>query len=924
MDDKMMRKCLIIFANGIKIKQMKGESIMDYLPVQEFSNKWNISKRRIQILCKEGRIEGAKMIGNMWVIPTDAKRPNDARTKSPIKPNTESVSEVRRELKKVLKKLYNITERLHINEDDKKSVVLATIAYSLYEFYMGAKETDEMYKIIYKDISGKEKEISLDLSLKEIVAEFIEKFCDAPDINNILSWAYQYSNKIIDGNIYSQTQFFTEKYMIDYLVGNVVDYDRTKKIVDPCAGGGNFLVECLDYLCDCLGEKINVDEIILNTSRLYGYDIDKSIARIAIVNIRLRAISIMKRANIDVTNELWEQICPNIFVTKNEDTICGSLAKDNRVVVNLVNGNELGMDDALSNADAIITNPPFATIKGMRQEEKEFLKKNYPDANCDTCVSFMVAIHNLLKPTGVCGIVSQNAWMHLKSFKEIRNYFSTQYNIQKIANLGSGAFFDLSGEKSNVSLIVFSNKYRSDNKVEILNLSSFSLKEKIDKLISNEGRLYIGQDMLDGPNGYDFSGKGTLNVMGANKQPYRNVAVPMQGTSTGNAKELVGYFWEHFGETDWVAVSNGGGYCRWQGLNDSVVKWGKEGEYIKSQKGSALRNVKYFGDTQMVFSDTGTAGLNVRVLLDNQIFIASGPGIRVVEGNEYAHLAFLNSRIAAYYVRMMSPKLTIAAGYIGQIPVNDNIYSSVVLEKEARLCIELKRKMLSTRPNNIEYESTYIQNISGNLLNDAWRMFNDDLINELLKLEVESKIDQFIFEEYGLSEEEEKHLQDSVGECAYLIDRTQEIDIDKLDKYLEKLIDAACCLKRTRASKNSLGSDGVLEYVAKDLGVNPEVVVKKIQEKPFEMKRVLNKYMDMILHNMVLYKLGYNTDNGVLISECAITELVSDLMDRFGKDFDYSKWIQESFNKVHSEIFKGVPYLQYENGVIHKYDSKVA
>ena len=158
-----------------------------------------------------------------------------------------------------------------------------------------------------------------------------------------------------------------------------------------------------------------------------------------------------------------------------------------------------------------------------------------------------------------------------------------------------------------------------------------------------------------------------------------------------------------------------------------------------------------------------------------QIFIASGPGIRVIEGNEYAHLAFLNSRIAAYYVRMMSPKLTIAAGYIGQIPINDKIYSSVVLEKEARLCIELKRKMLSARPNNIEYESAFIQNLSGNLLNDAWRMLNDDLTNELLKLEVESKIDQYIFQEYGLSEEEEKHLQDSVGECAYLIDRTQDI-----------------------------------------------------------------------------------------------------------------------------------------------------
>lgn len=159
------------------------------------------------------------------------------------------------------------------------------------------------------------------------------------------------------------------------------------------------------------------------------------------------------------------------------------------------------------------------------------------------------------------------------------------------------------------------------NRVEVLNLSSFSLKEKIEKLISNDDRLYIQQDMLDGANGYDFSGKGALNAMGINKELYRDVAVPMQGTSTGNAKELVGYFWEHFGETDWVVVSNGGGYCRWQGLNDSVVKWGKDGEYIKSQKGSALRNVKYFDDTQMVFSDTGTAGLNVRVLLDNQILL---------------------------------------------------------------------------------------------------------------------------------------------------------------------------------------------------------------------------------------------------------------------------------------------------------------
>ncbi len=53
---------------------------MEYLPIQEFTDKWNISRRRIQILCREGRINGARMIGNMWVIPENAVRPIDART----------------------------------------------------------------------------------------------------------------------------------------------------------------------------------------------------------------------------------------------------------------------------------------------------------------------------------------------------------------------------------------------------------------------------------------------------------------------------------------------------------------------------------------------------------------------------------------------------------------------------------------------------------------------------------------------------------------------------------------------------------------------------------------------------------------------------------------------------------------------------
>jgi len=52
---------------------------MDYLTSPEMSEKWGISSRRISLLCAEGRIEGAVKKGKTWLIPSDAKKPNDMR-----------------------------------------------------------------------------------------------------------------------------------------------------------------------------------------------------------------------------------------------------------------------------------------------------------------------------------------------------------------------------------------------------------------------------------------------------------------------------------------------------------------------------------------------------------------------------------------------------------------------------------------------------------------------------------------------------------------------------------------------------------------------------------------------------------------------------------------------------------------------------
>ena len=55
---------------------------MDYMTISDISAKWGISRRRIQALCTEGRIEGAVKFGRQWAIPENANKPSDARIKT--------------------------------------------------------------------------------------------------------------------------------------------------------------------------------------------------------------------------------------------------------------------------------------------------------------------------------------------------------------------------------------------------------------------------------------------------------------------------------------------------------------------------------------------------------------------------------------------------------------------------------------------------------------------------------------------------------------------------------------------------------------------------------------------------------------------------------------------------------------------------
>ena len=54
---------------------------MDYMTLKETAEKWNVTPRQVNYLCSAGRIPGAVKMASVWLVPKNADKPVDGRTK---------------------------------------------------------------------------------------------------------------------------------------------------------------------------------------------------------------------------------------------------------------------------------------------------------------------------------------------------------------------------------------------------------------------------------------------------------------------------------------------------------------------------------------------------------------------------------------------------------------------------------------------------------------------------------------------------------------------------------------------------------------------------------------------------------------------------------------------------------------------------
>ena len=490
---------------------------MGYISAQQAATKWGISKRRVQVLCTENRIKNATRIGNMWVVPEDALKPADGRVQTHHTVESPTARAARTALKKLTVNAYQEINGKLNNPSTSKMVFVSLLATTIFcdiQNDESSNEKDDVFLMISSELLEIEFKESSRRSFWEMFSSLVSDFEKyiyhyADYVDDILSWAYQYVNKLSLDSGLESTQFFTEEYMIEYLTKGIPRTTTASSVyLDPACGGGNFLSHILNQLFVLryreLDNPIACIENIFNA--LYGYELDPNLAAVASVNLKLKALMLLAKVQ-QVSTVDWRLFCPNIF-TSVEPNGFGFLEADfsTHRIRRVADGKRENLESMTAVATEIYTNPPFQTVKGMASSMKEHLKKHFPNAKCDLCNAFILQCIDKIHTGGTIGLVTQSSWMYLDSFENLRRELITNNTIESIADLGSGAFYDLSGEKANVALVRVTKTPYANACVKVLTLRDIPLKEKAAVLgKASDSVLLMQQTQLFGGEHMAFS-----------------------------------------------------------------------------------------------------------------------------------------------------------------------------------------------------------------------------------------------------------------------------------------------------------------------------------------------------------------------------------------------------------------------------------
>ncbi|WP_032871745.1 BREX-1 system adenine-specific DNA-methyltransferase PglX [Bacillus sp. UNC69MF] len=551
---------------------------------------------------------------------------------------------------------------------------------------------------------------------------------------------------------------------------------------------------------------------------------------------------------------------------------------NNLLFANEAKKSVLLLNTFLQKYDVVVTNPPYMGKSNMNEVLKDFVNDNYKLANQDLYSIFIMRVMDFLDNEGLMGMITQESFMFIKSYIELRDYILNNSAIYKFVHLGTRAFDDISGERVSTSMFVLKKGIESESDSLFIKLDHYPHSIEKRNNIENQTNLFpVKQSFfkkLEGSPFLYYLPDEIKDILSTTASFVESFGEAKTGINTGNNDYFVKFWWEINGESErnFVPYAKGGGSEKFYGTLKSVVDW--RPEKMKEYKGCRLMNQSLFFKEGLTFSGVGSKGFGVRFLPDGFVFDSGGSFINIKKNvDKFYVLGILASDFADYLLDLYNPTINFKNNDIHRLPaIFDDTFQKKISSNVKRI-IDLKKQILSYD----EKEKNF--NIDNFILNDGSFV---DIIKKLLKIEKEYLI---------LIEENNSHVY----------------DLYKIGERTRKLINEE--ITKTRKIINKIPHEQDFErwFEKEGKNVNRLNLIQYLESKDFIPNKIFKDFFTSFSFIMVgiifgrwhIQGFGNNQKEGILVLD---TNFIEDILYEvieviFGED-NFEKVIDEEIPEI--------------------------
>ena len=342
--------------------------------------------------------------------------------------------------------------------------------------------------------------------------------------------------------------------------------------------------------------------------------------------------------------------------------------------------------------DAVVTNPPY--MGNMPVKMTAYVQKYYSEEKYDLYAVFMKKCQCMSNVHGLFSMITQQAWMFLSSFEQLRINLNS-CSVINMLQLGARAFSEIGGEVVQTVTFVVSPQNINNYNASYFDLTKGTSEQEKESLFHKCNPVIAQQRYFEKIPGNVFAYKMPLQALRLFEgKMLSDYAIIKSGIVTGNNDYFLKLWYEinyssiNFdkvifkGNEDiqWVPMHKGGGYRKHYGLHEYIMNLHDIWEPSKTRSNVRRGDPEFYFKKGLTWSTLSNT-LSVRESPCGFVFDTKGSMCFIKEAGKLPYFeAFLNSKVAAYYMMFLSPTLDFNQGAMGKIPIVMNDKQQNIME----------------------------------------------------------------------------------------------------------------------------------------------------------------------------------------------------------------------------------------------------